>query len=224
VSNPPAVDGASGQDRAGGDHNRADQDRAHDDRADDNRAAGNRPERELADRVAQLESRISALEGVAGGPAAGQPPLPVRPAVAATADGPDDEPDGPAVDAPLEAGQVGYAGEVTLYGRVVWNISLGAQNILDLPNARSPAVLAGLGHPTRAALTRRLLAGPATTAELQQVVEGSSTGQLYHHLRTMTACGLAEQDGRGQYRVPPTAVVPAMVLLLAAADIAGDLR
>ena len=113
---------------------------------------------------------------------------------------------------------------MTLHGRVVWDIALGAQNILDLPNTRSPAVLAGLGHPTRAALTRRLLAGPATTAELQQVVDGSSTGQLYHHLRTMTACGLAEQDGRGQYRVPPTAVVPAMVLLLAAADIAGDLR
>ncbi len=124
----------------------------------------------------------------------------------------------------LDAGVVSYSGDVTLHGRVVWNIGLAAGAVLDLPNPPGSTVLAGLGHPTRAALTRRLLAGPASTAELQQVVEGASTGQLYHHLRTLTGCGLAEQDGRGRYRVPPSAVIPALVLLLAAADVAGDLR
>ena len=167
--------------------------------------------------MAQLEGRVAALEQAA-----------VEKAAAEKAAGePAIEPSGPAGDNQLlaeTAGHVRYSGDVTLHGRVVWDIALGAQNVLDLPNTRSPAVLAGLGHPTRVALTRRLLVGPATTAELQRVVEGSSTGQLYHHLRTMTACGLAEQDGRGRYRVPTTAVVPVMVLLLAAADIAGDLR
>ena len=123
-----------------------------------------------------------------------------------------------------ESGRVSYSGEIALNGHVVWDIGLTAAAVLQLPNASGSAVLAGLGHPTRAALMRRLLTGPATTTELQQVVANSSTGQLYHHLRTLTGCGLTEQDGRGRYRVPPTAVVPALVLLLAAADIAGDLR
>jgi hypothetical protein len=51
-----------------------------------------------------------------------------------------------------------------------------------------------------------------------------STGQLYHHLRSLTHCGIVEQDGRGSYRVAPRAVVPALVLLTAAADVAGQLR
>ena len=106
----------------------------------------------------------------------------------------------------------------------MWTIGLSSAAVLELPSASGSAVLAGLGHPTRAALLRRLLTGPATTTELQQVVANSSTGQLYHHLRTLTGCGLAEQDGRGRYRVPPRAVVPALVLLLAGADVAGDLR
>jgi hypothetical protein len=33
-----------------------------------------------------------------------------------------------------------------------------------------------------------------------------------------------EQDGRGSYRIAPPAVVPVLVLLAAAADVAGQLR
>lgn len=184
----------------------------------------------LADRLAKLERRIDALELAAGAPLDNDldaaRPGPESATPIGTDGGPLLDIPGPETDNRLDVrtgGQVGYSGVVTLQGRVVWNIGLAAESILDLPDTRSAAVLAGLGHPTRAALTRRLLAGPATTAELQQVVDGSSTGQLYHHLRTMTACGLVEQDGRGHYRVSPPVVVPAMVLLLAAADIAGDL-
>lgn len=121
------------------------------------------------------------------------------------------------------AGQVAYQGEVRLHGEVRWSISLAARAVLELPDASGAAVLAALGHPTRTAMVRRLLGGPASAAELQQAAGVSSTGQLYHHLRSLTGSGIVEQDGRGSYRVPATAVVPAMVLLLAAADIAGDL-
>jgi len=189
----------------------------------DNRAEHDRPGRELSDLVGQLERRIAALERAVAEPSAEKQPS-VRPAPAEASGGPDSNQHDAAERQAPPAGQVSYSGTVTLHGRVVWDIALGAQYVLELPNTKSSGVLAGLGHPSRAALTRRLLSGPATTAELQQVVGGSSTGQLYHHLRTLTACGLAEQDGRGQYRVPPTAVVPALLLLLAAADIAGDLR
>jgi len=123
-----------------------------------------------------------------------------------------------------DSGRVSYGGDVRLNGEVSWNIGVTAAAVLELPGASGSAVLAGLGHPTRGALVRRLLTGPATTTQLQQVVANSSTGQLYHHLRTLTNCGLVEPDGRGRYRIPPTAVVPALVLLLASADVAGDLR
>lgn len=72
---------------------------------------------------------------------------------------------------------------------------------------------------------RSLLAdGPRSTSALQEAAELASTGQLYHHLRTLTHSGLVEQDGRGSYRVNGRAVVPVLVLLTAAADVAGQLR
>jgi len=89
--------------------------------------------------------------------------------------------------------------------------------------AAGATVLAALGHPVRIALVRRLLIGPVTAAALQETAELSSTGQLYHHLRSLTGARVVEQDGRGSYRVPPRAVVPALVLLLGAADVAGGL-
>lgn len=96
--------------------------------------------------------------------------------------------------------------------------------MLDLPAASGAEVLSALGHPTRAAMLRRLLGGPTGAAELERSTRIPSTGQLYHHLRALTGSGLVEQDGCGSYRVLPAAVVPALVLLPSAADVAGDLR
>ncbi len=76
--------------------------------------------------------------------------------------------------------------------------------MLDLPASATAEVLAALGHPVRLALVRRLLGGPATAAELQEAGELSSTGQVYHHLRALTAARVVEQDGRS-FRVPTRA-------------------
>ncbi len=70
---------------------------------------------------------------------------------------------------------------------------------------------------------RRLLAGPASAAELQDAAELSSTGQVYHHLRALTSARVVEQDGRA-FRVPTTGVVPVLSMMLAAGDVAGQLR
>ena len=125
-----------------------------------------------------------------------------------------------------EAGEVGYHGEVRLTegaGPVSWSIGYDAAASLALPAGPVTEVLAALGHPVRLALVRRLLTGPAGTGELVQAAELSSTGQLYHHLRTLTAARLVEQDGR-RYRIPATGVVPIIVTLVAAADLGGVLR
>lgn len=155
-------------------------------------------ESDLAERLAALEARVSALEA-----AAGSPP----------------EPAGPVAD----HGEVGYQGSVRLHGEVEWTIRYAAAGVLQLDDQRGAAVLAALGHHTRAAMVRRLLTGPASAAELQRAAGLSSTGQLYHHLRGLTAAGVVEQDARSSYRIPPRAVVPTLVLLLAAADVAGEL-
>lgn len=159
-------------------------------------------EAELEHRVAELEARVAALEAPPAPSARSAPAAPSRSAA---------------------GGTVGYQGTVLLHGEVRWEIEYSPGSVLGLPDQSGSAVLAALGHPVRAALARRLLAGPASTGELQQAAGLSSTGQLYHHLRSLTGVGIAEQDGRGSYRVPPRAVVPTLVLLLAAGDLAGDL-
>jgi ArsR family transcriptional regulator, arsenate/arsenite/antimonite-responsive transcriptional repressor len=155
------------------------------------------------DRLADLERRVAALE------AAASPPTPTSYEPAA----------------PSAAGVLRYSGEVHLHGDITWEIALDARASLDLPDEPRVAVLAALGHPARARIVRTLLAdGPRGTGPLQEAAGLASTGQLYHHLRSLTHCGIVEQDGRGSYRVAPRAVVPALVLLTAAADVAGQLR
>ncbi|MHC1563452.1 ArsR/SmtB family transcription factor [Actinomycetospora sp. C-140] len=159
------------------------------------------PDADPDPRLEALEARVAALEERSGH----------RPAA--------DEPAG-------EAGEVGYHGAVRLQedaGPITWTIGYDAAATLDLPAGPVSEVLAALGHPVRLALVRRLLAGPAGTHELVEATELSSSGQLYHHLRTLTAARVVEQDGR-RYRVPPTGVVPVLVALLAAADLSGTLR
>lgn len=123
----------------------------------------------------------------------------------------------------LRAGSVHYGGEVALHGEVSWTITMAADSVLGLDDEPRTAVLAALGHPARVRIVRTLLRGPSTTAELQEAAGLASTGQLYHHLRSLTHCGLVEQDGRGSYRVGARTVVPALILLTAAADVAGQL-
>ncbi|MBP2367182.1 ArsR/SmtB family transcription factor [Pseudonocardia parietis] len=121
------------------------------------------------------------------------------------------------------AGTVRYSGEVALHGEIAWTVEYDVAATLALDDEPRTAVLAALGHPVRVRIVRGLLHGPRGTAELTEVAELASTGQLYHHLKALTHAGLVEQDGRGSYRIAPRAVVPALVLLTAAADIGGQL-
>lgn len=151
-------------------------------------------------RLDELERRVTALEG-GGAPAAV----------------PASNPDG-------SSGTVRYSGEVHLRGDVSWSITYDAAAALHLDDEPRLAVLAALGHPARAGIVRALVdGGPLPTTALQEAAGLASTGQLYHHLRSLTHCGLVEQDGRGSYRVAPAVVVPVLVLLTAAADVAGQL-
>ncbi|MEO6085751.1 MAG: helix-turn-helix domain-containing protein [Umezawaea sp.] len=156
---------------------------------------------DVARRLAELEMRVAALEGDDR----------------ATTEFPRSEDGG---------GTIGYRGLVTLGGgEVRWQIDVQPEHVLDLPDRGPIDVLAALAHPVRVGIVRSLLVdGPQPGSALQEAAGLGSTGQLYHHLKSLTSSGVVEQDKRGSYRLRANAIVPVLVLLTAASDVAGQLR
>ncbi|CAM00953.1 DNA-binding transcriptional ArsR family regulator [Saccharopolyspora erythraea NRRL 2338] len=151
---------------------------------------------DLHTRVLDLERRVAALEGVERANAV--------------------EPSG---------GSVEYRGRLAEPVELEWTIHVDPARVMQLDDGPRADVLAALGHPARAAVVRLLAGeGPQNAAALQAAAGLGSTGQLYHHLKSLTSCGLVEQDKRGSYRLRAQATIPALVLLTAASDVAGQLR
>ncbi|GGL16393.1 winged helix-turn-helix domain-containing protein [Nocardia jinanensis] len=146
---------------------------------------------DVAAKLAELEARIEALEG--------------RPRPGDTA----------------AHGSIEYRGHVDFAGEVNWTIRYSAAAVLQLSATARGEVLAALGHPVRLALVQLLLDGPCTGTEMAEAVGLTSTGQLYHHVRALSSAGIIEQHSRATYQIPPPKVVPVLVLMTAAADIAG---
>ncbi|MFI0466541.1 MULTISPECIES: ArsR/SmtB family transcription factor [Saccharopolyspora] len=150
---------------------------------------------DLHQRIAALEERVAALEG--------------------TRRADEVEPSG---------GVVQYQGSLAEPVELEWRIHVDPAWVLGMDDGPRTDVLAALGHPARAAIVRLLAQqGAQPAAALQEAAGLGSTGQLYHHLKSLTACGLVEQDKRGTYRLRAQATIPALILLTAASDIAGQL-
>ena len=130
---------------------------------------------------------------------------------------------GPPFDGPRARGSVVYAGAATTpgAGSVVWQIERPVPPLLEHGWEGAAPVFAALGHPVRLEIVRRLLDGAHTSHELQEVVEGGTTGQLYHHLRELQACGLITSPRRNHYAIRPEKVVPCLVLVAATAELTG---
>ncbi|MFF4318674.1 ArsR/SmtB family transcription factor [Streptomyces sp. NPDC001568] len=173
---------------------------------------------ELEDRVAELERRLAALEAGERAERAA-PPEPGRAEgdfwalegwKARLAEA------GPAA----EAGGVLFTGAVTLPAgeRYEWQQAAVTEDVLD-PGAdagRTADSLAALGNPVRLRLLREILGGRRTAAELTALDGVGTSGQVYHHLRQLTAAGWLHTTGRGRHEVPVSRVVPLLVLLSAA--------
>lgn len=126
-------------------------------------------------------------------------------------------------DGAATAGVVGYRGAVDLAGDVSWDIAYGAQNVLGLSPDALVDVFAALGHPARLAIVRILLRGNASVTDLQDAGEFGTSGQLYHHLKILTGAAVVTKLGRNEYGIAATHVVPTLIAMLAAGDIAGTL-
>lgn len=159
------------------------------------------------DRLAALEARIAALEAAI----ATAPPPPPAPAL---------DPDAFWALEGLHA-RTGGAGAVMIVGEVVvpggtearWQEGVGADELLAEDWGRAADLLAALGHPVRLALLRHVLHGQATARELQAIDGMGTSGQVYHHLRHLTATGWL-RSLRGRYEVPPERVVPLLAAVL----------
>ncbi|MEU5975542.1 helix-turn-helix domain-containing protein [Streptomyces sp. NPDC047315] len=179
---------------------------------------------DLEQRVAELERRLAALEA---GRSADAPAAPEAPA------GEPDEDfwalqelkrrlpglDGGATEASGEAGgAVVFTGAVRLPTGECYEWQWGklTSALLAVNWADASDAFAALGHPVRLRLLSEVLGGCRTVAELAELDGLGTTGQIYHHLRQLTAAGWLHTAARGQYEVPPPRVVPLLVALTAA--------
>jgi hypothetical protein len=206
-----------------------------------------------ADRIADLERRVAALEAAASGApptAPGSPATPAPPDVPATspADGPDEPvpaqtapgpptgpPAGPAgtggpdpevfwalaglrTRAPAaEGGAVLFAGVVRTPDGATWEWQEAhpAADLLDRSWEDAGAALEALASPVRMLLLREVLHGRNTAAELAELAEFGTSGQVYHHLRRLVAAGWLRSAARGRYVVPPERIVPLLTAIAA---------
>lgn len=99
-------------------------------------------------------------------------------------------------------------------GPVSWQMSRSTEELLDPEDSElSAASLAALGHPVRIDLALAAVRGTGKLTELAEELGLASTGQLYHHIKALTAAGWLRSGARGYVTVPPERVIPLLVIL-----------
>ncbi|MFB7412478.1 ArsR/SmtB family transcription factor [Streptomyces sp. NPDC056202] len=184
---------------------------------------------ELEERVAALERRLAALESTADGAARDaenrvpETPVPGRPAPEGT-DSPLWALESLKAQLAADPGDRGEDGAVVFTGavrlptdeRYEWQFGAFTGQLFEEDWADAAESFAALGHPVRLRLLREILGGRRTAAELAELDEMGTTGQIYHHLRQLTGAGWLRTVGRGRHEVPGARVVPLLVVLTAA--------
>ena len=78
--------------------------------------------------------------------------------------------------------------------------------------------LAALGNPVRLTLLREIVRGHATVNALSQVDGLGTSGQIYHHLRQLTAEGWLHTPTRGTFAIPSPRITALQAILAALED------
>ncbi|GAA3071250.1 helix-turn-helix domain-containing protein [Pseudonocardia yunnanensis] len=119
-----------------------------------------------------------------------------------------------------DGGEVVFAGEVeTAAGSASWQYGHPTEALLDLDEGAADSAaarLSALGHPVRLQLLLAVLRGHTSPAALAELDGMGTTGQVYHHVRILTATGWLRSAGRGQIHVPVERVVPLLVAVATA--------
>jgi DNA-binding transcriptional ArsR family regulator len=96
-----------------------------------------------------------------------------------------------------------------------WQETHRGDDLLDRACEDAGAALEALASPVRMLLLREVLQGRDTAAELAELAEFGTSGQVYHHLRRLTAAGWLRTAARGRYAVPPERIVPLLATIAA---------
>jgi len=114
-------------------------------------------------------------------------------------------------------GAVVFAGavETPVGERYVWQQGASTADALAGEWSQSAPLLAALGHPVRLQILQYVLLGLRTTAELADVAEVNTTGQLHHHLKDLLAARWLRSPERGRYEIPADRIVPLLVVIRA---------
>lgn len=95
--------------------------------------------------------------------------------------------------------------------------------LLDLVDSgNATRVLSCIGSSERMKIIMALLKKPMTAAELVEALNFGSTGQVYHHLKPLTAADIVAEDkeeGKGKYTIVPHRVQGIVMLLAGIADL-----
>lgn len=75
--------------------------------------------------------------------------------------------------------------------------------------------LAALGNPIRLRILQAVLNGSTSAAQLAEEIDAGTSGQVYHHLKELTAVGWLASPKRGLFDVPASRVVPLLAILVA---------
>ncbi|MDD0857293.1 winged helix-turn-helix domain-containing protein [Arthrobacter alpinus] len=75
--------------------------------------------------------------------------------------------------------------------------------------------LAALGNPIRLKILQAVLNGSTSAALLAEEIDAGTSGQVYHHLKELTAAGWLTSPKRGLFDVPASRVVPLLAILVA---------
>lgn len=101
-------------------------------------------------------------------------------------------------------------------GAYEWQEGRPVEDLLDADWEETGTALAALASPIRMLLLHEVLGGRTSAAELTALETVGTSGQVYHHLRQLTAAGWLRTHARGRFAVPPERVIPLLVLVAAA--------
>ncbi len=118
---------------------------------------------------------------------------------------------------PDDRGSVIYAGTVSLPSgaNYVWQRQEAAHTLLDANWHDLSDTLAALSHPVRLSILKAAIGEERSTQDLLSLPDMGTTGQLFHHIKTLQDAGWLRSVQRGRYRVPGERVVPLLAILSA---------
>lgn len=162
----------------------------------------------IEDRLSALEEAVAQLSVVSVKPTESDSPLERMNEMLWALNG---------LESRFPGGGIIYTGSVqTPAGALVrWQYGQTGPDIFAENWSEQAERLAALGNPIRLRILQAVLNGSTSAAQLLEETDAGTSGQVYHHLKELTATGWLTSARRGVFDVPGSRVVPLLAILVA---------